>query len=45
VTARVAGRTVLLGQGRLLGGLVGGHDGCAQLYDLTADLLRLHTLA
>jgi hypothetical protein len=27
-----------------LGGLVGGPAGCAQLYDLTADLLRLLTL-
>jgi hypothetical protein len=28
-----------------LGGLVGGTTGCAQLYDLTADLLKLLTLS
>ena len=27
-----------------LGGLIGGREGCAQLYDLTADLLKLLTL-
>lgn len=31
--------------GKRIQGLIGGSSGCAQLYDLTADLLRLLTLA
>jgi hypothetical protein len=38
------GQRLDAGLRRRLGGLVGGPAGCAQLYDLTADLLRLLTL-
>ncbi len=37
----LVGETVDAGFGRRLGGLLGGATGCAQLYDLTADLLKL----
>ncbi|HEV8307918.1 MAG TPA: DUF2889 domain-containing protein [Methylomirabilota bacterium] len=39
------GQRLDTGLRKRLGGLVGGTSGCAQLYDLTADLLRLVTLA
>jgi hypothetical protein len=41
----LVGERVDAGLKKRLGALVGGADGCAQLYDLTADLLRLLTLA
>jgi hypothetical protein len=38
------GQRLDAGLRKRLGGLVGGTSGCAQLADLTADLLRLLTL-
>lgn len=42
--ARLIGQRVDAGLRKALGGLIGGSAGCAQLYDLTADLLKLLTL-
>jgi Protein of unknown function (DUF2889) len=39
--ATLVGEVLDAGFGKRLQGLVGGPGGCAQLYDLTADLLRL----
>ncbi len=41
----LVGQRLDAGLRKRLGGLVGGTTGCAQLYDLTADLLRLLTLS
>lgn len=41
---RLVGQRVDAGLRKALGGLIGGREGCAQLYDLTADLLKLLTL-
>ena len=41
----LVGERLDAGLRKRLGGLVGGPAGCAQLYDLTADLLKLLTLA
>ncbi len=41
----LVGQRVDAGLRKRLGGLVGGTTGCAQLYDLTADLLRLLTVS
>jgi hypothetical protein len=41
----LVGQTVDAGLRRRLGTLVGGPEGCAQLFDLTADLLKLLVLA
>jgi len=38
---RLVGQRVDAGLRKALGGLIGGREGCAQLYDLTADLLKL----
>jgi hypothetical protein len=35
------GETLAAGARRRVGTLVGGPEGCAQLFDLVADLLRL----
>lgn len=43
--AALRGQRVDAGLRKRLGGLVGGVEGCAQLYDLSADLLKLLTLA
>ncbi len=40
----LVGQRIDAGLRKRLGGLVGGSTGCAQLYDLTADLLKLLTL-
>jgi len=40
----LVGERLDAGLRRRLGGLVGGAEGCAQLYELTADLLKLLTL-
>jgi hypothetical protein len=40
----LVGERLDAGLRKRLGGLVGGATGCAQLYDLTADLLKLLTL-
>jgi hypothetical protein len=40
----LVGQRVDAGLRKRLGGLVGGTTGCSQLYDLTADLLKLLTL-
>lgn len=39
--ASLVGETLDAGLRKRAGALVGGREGCAQLYDLTADLLRL----
>lgn len=41
----LVGQRLDVGLRKRLVGLIGGTSGCAQLYDLTADLLRLLTLA
>jgi len=41
----LVGQRVDAGLRKRLGGLIGGTTGCSQLYDLTADLLKLLTLA
>jgi hypothetical protein len=41
----LVGQPVDAGLRKRLGGLVGGETGCAQLYDLTSDLLKLLTLS
>ncbi len=41
---QLLGQRMDAGLRKRLGGLVGGTSGCAQLYDLTADLLKLLTL-
>ena len=41
----LVGQRVDAGLRKRLGGLVGGVTGCSQLYDLTADLLKLLTVA
>jgi hypothetical protein len=38
------GQPVDAGLRKRLGGLIGGVTGCSQLYDLTADLLKLLTV-
>ncbi len=43
--AALRGQRVDTGLRKRLGALVGGAEGCAQLYDLSADLLKLLTLA
>jgi hypothetical protein len=39
----LVGQRLDAGARKRLGGLLGGPEGCAQLYDLTADLLKLVT--
>ena len=43
--AALVGEQVDAGFRKRIQGMVGGADGCAQLYDLTADLLKLLTLS
>jgi hypothetical protein len=42
--ASLRGERVDAGLRKRIQALVGGHAGCAQLYDLTADLLKLLTV-